>query len=340
MFSAEGQYSLQNKNPGLSPDHDYYERKQYRDMVGIIWDKLIKMQIVETKKTAIEESALFKFSPYTALTHEQHQVCSQILQDALNCFKREDQMKCASVITAPAGTGKTILAVKIAYLLNTLNQSDGFDIGEMDLDESTADTLKTIVGEIKTNRKIQIGFVVPMTSLRETLKEVFRANGLSKNMVIGPYDVFKKDYDILIVDEVHRLRRIVGERNKKRFKDKCDIIYPRSSDSERPDNEYDAFSQLDWIIAKSRFQVLFYDPNQSVKSSDMTKDQYKSAMKKTRCKKYELRTQIRCKSGNKFIDYIDSIFKCTATNKEEFDTYEFKLYDDPNAMIKKINEMD
>src|SRR5690606_2628127 len=55
-------------------------------------------------------------------------------------------------------------------------------------------------------RDANIGLVVPMTSLRKSLKTVFGAiGGLKKNMVIGPSDAVKKEYDILIVDEAHRL---------------------------------------------------------------------------------------------------------------------------------------
>ncbi len=49
-----------------------------------------------------------------------------------------------------------------------------------------------------------------MTSLRKTLKKVFRSiKGLSSSMVIGPSDVVNTDvpYDILLVDEAHRLKQ-------------------------------------------------------------------------------------------------------------------------------------
>ena len=50
-----------------------------------------------------------------------------------------------------------------------------------------------------------------MTSLRTTLKKVFRnVKNLKSSMVLGPSDVIGKDYDILIVDEAHRLNRRVN----------------------------------------------------------------------------------------------------------------------------------
>ena len=71
--------------------------------------------------------------------------------------------------------------------------------------------------EIKFVREFQskypnakIGLVVAMTSLRESLENVFRKiPGLKSTMVINPSDTFKlnQKYDLLIVDEAHRLRQ-------------------------------------------------------------------------------------------------------------------------------------
>ena len=61
---------------------------------------------------------------------------------------------------------------------------------------------------LKNVRSLKIGLVIPMTSLRKTLKKVFRqVQGLRSSMVIGPSDVIKSHYDVLIVDEAHRLRQ-------------------------------------------------------------------------------------------------------------------------------------
>ena len=48
-----------------------------------------------------------------------------------------------------------------------------------------------------------------MPGFRRTISNVFKecGNGLVKDMVIGPCDVVKEDYDILFVDESHRLSK-------------------------------------------------------------------------------------------------------------------------------------
>ena len=78
------------------------------------------------------------------------------------------------------GSGKTIVAV---YLMKYLADSEKY-IGK------------------------DIGFVVPQTSLRKTMKGIFKTiYGLSPSQVISPSDVVKKHYDILLVDEAHRLHQ-------------------------------------------------------------------------------------------------------------------------------------
>ena len=52
----------------------------------------------------------------------------------------------------------------------------------------------------------RIGFVVPMRELRTTMKTIFNSvEGLSSSMVLGPEEVVNNWFDILVVDEAHRL---------------------------------------------------------------------------------------------------------------------------------------
>ena len=75
------------------------------------------------------------------------------------------------------GSGKTIVAI---FLLKYLRDSEEF-------------------------QDKKIGFVVPQTSLRKTLKGIFRSiYGLKSSDVLSPSDVTKQFYDILLVDEAHR----------------------------------------------------------------------------------------------------------------------------------------
>ncbi len=58
---------------------------------------------------------------------------------------------------------------------------------------------------------LNMALVIPMASFRKTISNVFKnIKGLSQKMVIGPSEITKQKYDLLIVDEGHRLRRRVN----------------------------------------------------------------------------------------------------------------------------------
>ena len=100
-------------------------------------------------------------------------------------------------------------------------------------------------------------------------------------------------------------------------------------------------TQLDWISMKSKYKVLFYDGNQTIKGSDISKDKMDKLIEENSDKCYFLTTQLRCKSGELFLDNIDQLFKCSLKNKiESSKDFEIKVFDNPNEMIDKIKQLD
>lgn len=183
------------------------------------------------------------------------------------------------------------------------------------------------------NGKIRIGFVVPMKSLRKTLDVVFKSINKKnlKNIVIGPGDVTKDNYDVIICDETHRLARYKNLSNMGQFKDKCKEL----------GIDENTATQLDWINMKSKYKVLFYDGNQTIKGSDIQAEKMDDLIQKNSDKCYSLTAQLRCKSGELFLENIDKLFKCTLKNKiESSKEFEIKVFKNPNEMIKRIKQLD
>ena len=112
-------------------------------------------------------------------------------------------------------------------------------------------------------------------------------------MVIGPNDVVKEKYDILIVDESHRLQRRKGI-----------MGYGAYDNVNREIGLGNEATQLDWIMASSKHQVFFYDENQSIKPADVRPEDFK----KLKTKKYELNSQMRVEAGEEYIKFIEYIF--------------------------------
>ncbi len=306
-ITSEGTYKLQNGNYGLI-NHNYYQQDLYKDLFKEVWNKLIEKKIVTKTLTEIENSELFKYSPYKALNEDQYNSVLDIL-NAL-CVKKSSKI----FIKGSAGTGKTILATYIIKLLN----SDNIDSNIEEYNDDELKEIKYIKEFQKKYPNAKIGLVIAMTSLRESLQNVFKKiPGLKATMVLNPSDTFKiKDkYDLLIVDEAHRLRQYKNISWMGAF---------------RKNNQKlglsDAGNELDWIIANSKNQIFFYDSAQSVKPSDINSDRFDSLLNDSDTLKLELTSQMRVKGVNNYINFVDELLNIKRKEKSTYNSEKYELF--------------
>jgi hypothetical protein len=350
MCSADGKFELLNGNAGQSPKHNYYQREKYLNKIEGskndkgIWVSLRELNLANNTYDTIVNSNLFTYSPYISLTSEQEFVCYNVINDLLKGLKgnSKDGTTSTSIINGAAGTGKTVLAIYIMSLLASANaqkidpyeDKESYGDEETCKDESFKNKILHELNEyVKHNGKLKIGYVLPMSSLRATILKVFKNQkskiGLDDSMVIGPADVVKKEYDILLVDESHRLYKRKNITNYKSFDDCCKKL----------NNDNNTSNVLDWIVKCSKNRILFYDKDQSIKASDISPEEFKNSISKTSIKEYKLTSQIRCEGGKLYIDYLAKIFECSVTKKEEIKKYDVKVFDNPNHMINNIKKL-
>lgn len=320
-ITAEGTFKLQNGNYGLI-NHNYYQQDLYKNLFNEVWNKLIERKIVTKSLSEIENSELFKYSPYKALNEDQYNSVLEIL-DGLTT-KKSNRI----FISGSAGTGKTILATYLIKLLNS-------EVEHFHSDDYNEDEIKEI-NYIKEFRlkypKAKIGLVVAMTSLRQSLESVFRKiPGLKASMVINPSDTFKSQekYDLLIVDEAHRLRKYkniswMGAFRKNNQKLGLD----------------DSGTELDWIIANSKNQLFFYDSAQSVKPSDVDSEKFSELLRDNKSLRLELKSQMRVKGGNNYIQFVDDLLhvKRVEGSKYHEENYELMVFDNFNDLYNELDK--
>ena len=196
-------------------------------------------------------SNLFKYSPFNTLTLEQEQVSQDILFNAIDCLESGETG--TSVLSGKAGTGKSIVLIHMMYtLMSSMNvaYNDEDLTPDEQLELSVRISLSNKIRDyVKRHGNLKIAFVVPMTSIRKTFKAVFsasRGTGLKSNMVIGPQDVLKEGYDIVFVDESHRLARRKGITSYGSFDEACARLGLDPMVS----------TQLDMIQKKSKYSIL------------------------------------------------------------------------------------
>lgn len=326
-MSADKKFKLQNGNGGLQ-NHNYYQREMYETKFREIWLQLRSKGLVQHDLKQIANSDLFKYSPYKALTTDQYMIVNDILSDLADLVNKKEPA--TFIVEGGAGTGKTILGIYILKMLSQAKDASQIEIEEDQVEQNLSEILKIndAVDDLK------IGLVIPMENLRSTLKKVFRSiKGLNSNMVLSPHDVGKSDekYDLLIVDEAHRLRR------RKNL-----TQYGTFDENNRKMNLGNEGTELDWILLKSKYQIFFYDEEQSIKPTDVRKEDFAKLMLRKNYHPYHLTAQLRCLAGgNEYIDYVKAIFSNNPPKKKiDFKKYDLKIFDNVNDMIETIKEKD
>lgn len=289
-MAADGTYRLLNANDGIS-EHNYYQRQEYKETFKKIWHEFKLTNLVKTDLLDIENSDLFKFSPYKKLSKDQFEVLKNYLE-LITSGKGKSVF-----FEGSAGTGKTILAIYlIKLLLNDAKEDDLKDSSDNGSLIELANKAKSVI--FKNLDEPKIALVVPVKSLRKTLKRVFKSiHGLSPKMVIGANEApkQKEKYDLLIVDESHRLKRRKNLVGYGSFDNTNQLLGL---------DKYDG-TELDWVVMSSYKSVFFYDSMQSIKPSDISKEKFDSVIRGSDLLK--ISSQMRVKGGEDYIEFVDKL---------------------------------
>ena len=312
-------FNLLNGNAGIA-NHNYYQKDLYSNLFKDIWSQLTFDDVEPKSLSEIKNSDIFKYSPYKTLTQDQFNSSIEILKNITT------GNKFTTFVNGLAGTGKTILAIYLIKVLFDFPSYDNDEFSELD------DSLQTVITELKSYypNGLNIGFVVPMTSLRNTLKFVFgKIHGLSGSMVIGPSDVVKHKYDLLIVDEAHRLTRRVSITNYRAF------------DNTNKELGLDDGTQLDWILKSSKHQILFYDSEQSIKPADVRKEDFDNIKALPTSTEVKLVSQLRSKGGKDYISFVDNLLNSRLpVNSKKFisQDYELVMFNTMGDMVEQLRK--
>lgn len=329
-LAGDGQFTVMNGNEGII-DARYYERDLYRESFRDIFEKLRSEGIFQRSIPEIENSDLFKLSPFKVLTPEQAIAVEDIVEGLLEDVRTPAPSM--SVIQGHPGTGKTIVGIFLMKLLADIRDYDDGD--EIEPDSMFAEFF---VPENRALLKdLRIGFVVPQQSLRESIKRVFRKTPkVAESQILTPFDVgaSEQPWDLLIVDETHRLNQRANQSsgvNNKRFV----TINEKLFGADDPSN-----TQLDWIRAQSTHQIYLLDAEQTVRPADLPQKALRALVNEARSahRRYRLSTQMRVRAGTDYVEFVRAMLRgeSTASSRPDFGDYDLRFFDDLSDMRLEI----
>ncbi|WP_252312322.1 DUF2075 domain-containing protein [Sinobaca sp. H24] len=301
-FIADNQYMLQNVSQRETRKmHQYYQKSYYNDTVfQEIWEKLRSLNIVSESLTYLENKDLFKLSPFKELSPEQADVKEKMLA---YCRKNiRDPEHRVFIIQGDAGTGKSVL---LSSLFNTIQDEAG-DQGST-LYETKNYLLVNHAEMLKTYK-----------NMAESLPNLKKNNFDKPTSFINRMTKQDKMADITLVDEAHLLLT-----------------------KEDSYNNFNAPNHLQEIIKRSKITIIIFDPKQVLKIKSYWNEKLmREISRQYKTKTLPLTSQLRMNADQSVVNWINAFLdkRISAFPRHRLDDYEFKLFDDPDAFRRAIEE--
>lgn len=248
----------------------------------------VSSKIKPSKKFIEYVSDLFQHNPAYILLDEQVIAYANIMKYACASDKRT-----TIIVNGGPGTGKSVVAMNVFV--------DLLKSGKNALFVAPNSSFKTAMIDVLAWHKVKA---------KNRLMKIF--SGSTKFCEVSPLS-----YDVLIVDEAHRL--------------KAKGTYMYKGDS-----------QVEDVIKASRVNVFFIDDEQRIRPNDEgSMDYVESVAKKNHSEviKVELKAQFRCSGADGFVNWVEHTLQIRDTaNFDGWDkeSFEFKIMDSPQDLDKYI----
>lgn len=269
---------------------DYRELQEYlKQMVGAgngmeILNEIEHGRIRPSKALVDCVDSLYSGNDEFILLDEQVVAYNVICKELTNLNKKK-----TIIVKGGPGTGKSVISFKVLHQL--------------------------------IDRRLNAKFIAPNEAFREVMVKKLVASKVDKakniKLLFGGSGAFfgvpANEYDVLVIDEAHRL------------KGKGAFMY-------RGEN------QIQDIIHASRLNVFFVDDSQKVVPADIgSADEIRrvAELEGSEVVEMELKAQFRCSGAEGFVNWVTHTLQIEDTaNYDGWDDgeYDFKIFDDPNKL--------
>jgi hypothetical protein len=305
---ADGKFDVINIKT-QQRSHNYYLKEEINDQLfRKIWNKLQDNQIANQSLLELENSHLFKYSPFKEFSDSQLDVIKKVVNEiteetpdksiafdgSITEVRTLNKSGKRVLIEGGPGTGKTLLIVKIVHNLIKQHQID----------------------------PKAIAVCIPQSNLLKTFRKMFRAAKIKVDL-IKPIDISKvkpKYYDLLIIDETHRLKQHFNKQAK-------DLKHLKNGE----------ITELDYALENSKNLVLMYDSKQTVRPADISHQHILGIKDIT---KHTLLQQFRVKKGFDYLRFIENLLQINNQKPDatHLGDYELKVVDDIRVLQSMIKQ--
>lgn len=330
---SDGTFSVINANDGHR-NEAYPGRAEFQPRFREIFEAFRALGLFRQSLREIENSDFFKLSPFKSLVPDQERAVLEILKTLFEDIENRDSA--TIVVSGNPGTGKTVVGISLVKTLCDIAISRGVD----DAEQGTPISDFFAPGYPELLSGLRIGIVVPQQSLRTSVARVFdRTPGLAKAMVLTPFDVGKatEKYDILVVDEAHRLNQRANQSSgvlNAEFEAINRRLFQGQDDLE--------LTQLDWVRKQSKHAILLMDAEQSVRPADLPPEVVGEVISEAKAgnRFFALRTQMRVNAEADYVGFVRDLLAGTKPPRPDLGDYEFGLFDDIRAMEAMLRKKD
>lgn len=286
-----------NRTPGnWTPK--YLTKEQVRaEVLAPFWRNELMPEALahEDHLEKLRQSILFKYSPFADLSSEQVRLIEEIKKGGKNYL-----------IEGLAGTGKTVVLTNLVAGLC----------------------------ETESEKQPKIGVVV-RKNWKDTAKKIFRAYGLGKNVCVNSAAGMihtAEHYDIILVDEAHRLRWNYSKQHPSTRK-----LFDKNDPQK---NELFLLGEMTDRL------VLFYDGLQRIRPSDIPRADFSQYIKRHHFHKRALWKQFRIQlhdTGASYTsdDYVSGICTFLQLEKKPYDrrVFQNQASDAYFGVVNSISEL-
>ncbi|MCJ1286188.1 Uncharacterized conserved protein (DUF2075) [Xylographa opegraphella] len=318
MLAGDGVYKVLNRNDGVT-EAEYYDRAAYQGAFREVFERLKEDKLFTRTVPQIENSDLFKLSPFKALTPDQAIAVEDILRGLFADV--EADRRSTIVVQGDPGTGKTVVAIYMLKLLVDIATKASPD----DMDRDSMFSAFFTDANREALARTRLGLVVPQQSLRKSITKVGES---------------AEAFDVLVVDEAHRLNQRANQPSAAQNK-KFELITQALFGADDLTK-----TQLDWIAAKSKHQIFLLDPAQSIRPADVPSEllDHLVATATAQSRHHRLTSQMRVHAGSDYVGYIRRILLGAeggaAAARQHFPGYNFRLFARVADMHAEIRRQD